>query len=395
LISEKDLSKDQKEVYKNVLKWFKDKNDLILRVGGFAGSGKTTILSLLAKKFGDSTAFCCYTGKAASVLRSKLDKLKIDYSYCGTIHGLIYRPVIDSKTLEVIGWARKNSMKESFIVIDEASMVGEKMWGDLTRFGTKILVVGDHFQLPPINSVINLMDKPDLRLEKIHRQAEDNPIIKLSMLARNGHSIKDFRVDDDRVVHVSKYDYDKIEQFFTEIFVNRDPLESAVLSFFNNTRVTNNKIIREICDKGKEPEEDDLVICLKNVHGKTQSVFNGMRGVVQSSVKLNSHVYNMDISFPYEDIDISENISRHQFGQPYTFANILDLKKFGMRPKNWGEVGLLFDYGYSLTVHKAQGSQFENVMVFVERLKKLEEEYFNRWLYTAITRSSINLALVY
>jgi len=395
LIGVKDLSKDQKEVYDNVLKWFKDKNDLILRVGGFAGSGKTTILSLLAKEIGENAAFCCFTGKAANVLRSKLDKLKIDYAYCGTIHGLIYRPIVNKKTLEVIGWVRKNNIKESFIVIDEASMVGGKTWSDLTKYGSKILVVGDHFQLPPINSFINLMDNPDLRLEKIHRQAADNPIIKLSMFVRKGGDVKKFKVNDERVIHVSKYDYDSLEKFYFEMFMNRDPLESVVISFFNNTRNRNNKIIRKVCGREKDPKDGDIVICLKNVNDKEYSIFNGMRGFSENCVKVGKHIYNMNIKFPFDGLDVSEDVSIHQFNQPYTFSNILYLKKFGLKTKKWSDVGLLFDYGYSLTCHKSQGSSFENVMVFVEKMKGLEEEAFNRWLYTAITRSSINLALVY
>jgi len=352
LITENDLSKDQKAVYNKVLKWSRDKDDLILRIGGFAGTGKSTIISLLAKKFGESTAFCCFTGKAANVLRTKLDELKIQYSYCGTIHGLIYTPIVDQKTLEIIGWARKPGIKESLIVIDEASMVGGKMWGDLTRYGTKILVVGDHFQLPPINSFVNLMDNPDLRLEKIHRQAEGNPIIKLSMLVRQGRSIESFNVDDERVAYVSRDDYGKIEGFFHEMFNNRDPMESAVLSLFNTTRNANNRIIREICDRKSYPEEDDLVICLKNVHEKDYSVFNGMRGVVESCVKISRNLYSMEIDFPYEDIHVANNVCVHQFNQPHTFNNILDLKKFGAKVKKWSDVGLLFDYGYSMTVHK-------------------------------------------
>jgi len=394
LITKKDLSKDQKIIYSDVLKWFKDKNDLLLRVGGVAGSGKTSLLSLLAKKLGENIAFCCFTGKAANVLKIKLDQAKVDYSYCGTIHGLIYKPIINNKTLEVIGWTKKISIEESTIVIDEASMVGSKMWNDLTRFGLKILVVGDHFQLPPINSFINLMDNPDIKLEKIHRQAKDNPIIKLSMFIREGGDIKKFKSNDNRIAQLSKYDYDKIENFFKQMYVKRNPLESAVLSLFNNTRNKNNQMIRELCGRGKEPEEGDLVICLKNIHNKEYSIFNGMRGIINSSIKTSNN-YEMEVDFPDEKIQLCDKVCKYQFNQPYTFGNILDFKKFGVTIKKWADVGLLLDYGYSLTVHKAQGSQFENVMVFIEKLKSTNDEYFRRWLYTAVTRSSINLALVH
>lgn len=395
MIEEKDLSKDQKDVYNTVLKWFKDKDDLIFRVGGVAGSGKSTLLSLLAKKFGENTAFCCFTGKAANILKIKLEQIKADYSYCGTIHGLIYKPIVDQKTLEIIGWARRNSIIENFIVIDEGSMVSGRMWNDLTRFGTKILVVGDHFQLPPINSFINLMDNPDIKLEKVHRQAAGNPIIKMSMMVREGKDIENFTTSDNRIAHISKYDYDKIENFFEQMYVKRDPLDSVTISLFNTTRNNNNRTIRNVCGRSKTPEEGDIVICLKNISNKDYTIFNGMRGNVLSCIEIDNNLYSVEVDFPDDNVKICDYACKHQFNQPYTFNNILDLRKFGMRVKKWGDIGLLFDYGYSLTCHKSQGDSYKNVMVFIERLKNKSNDYFNRWLYTAITRSSTNLALVH
>jgi ATP-dependent exoDNAse (exonuclease V) alpha subunit len=214
------------------------------------------------------------------------------------------------------------------------------------------------------------------------------------MLVRESKDIDNFKTNDNRVVFVSKYDYNTLEKFFYQMYVKRSPMESVTLSLFNNTRVRNNSIIRKVCSKGNTPEKDDIVICLKNVHFKTHSIFNGMRGVVENCFDVSNDHYEMEIDFPFDDIQICENISKHQFNQPYTFGNIYELNNFGLSPKKWSDVGLLFDYGYSLTCHKSQGDSYENVMVFVERMKNSNDEYFNRWLYTAITRSSINLAIV-
>ena len=134
IITEKDLSEEQKSVYDNILKWVDNKNSRLLTFGGVAGSGKSVLTSLVSKKINKSIAFAAFTGKAANVLRQKLDANKIKYSYCGTLHGLIYIPIVDKHSLRVIGWRKRSEIEEELVFIDEASMINDRMFYDLQSF---------------------------------------------------------------------------------------------------------------------------------------------------------------------------------------------------------------------------------------------------------------------
>ena len=389
-ITEADLSSDQKEVFTKILKWISDPKDMLLTFGGVAGSGKSTVISLIAKKIDKNVAFACYTGKAANVLKNKLDQAKVEYSYCGTLHGLMYIPIVDTKTLKVSGWRKRAFIDEDLIIIDEASMVSEKIFNDLRIYKKKILAVGDFAQLPPIKCDFNLMDNPQLTLKQIHRQATGNPIIKLSAMVRQAQDFSNFTCDDDRVRFLNKNSYE-LDEFVDNMF--KDPnnrLDSAILCYFNKSRVRYNGVCRKLIGHTDDiPMKDDVVICLKNEGIDELRVFNGMRGMVNYCSDYDKSRYDSLIQFPYDNINISELINRQQFNMEKTISSPFDIKL-----KSWEKVGMLFDYGYALTVHKSQGSQFDNVVVFVEQSKHSTDDMFRRWLYTAVTRSSNKLVLV-
>jgi len=394
MITENDLSDEQKIVYNFVLKWVDDKTNKLLTFGGVAGSGKSTLTSLLAKKINKSIAFAAFTGKAANVLRQKLDENKVLYSYCGTIHGLIYSPIIDKISLRVIGWRKRPKIDEELIFIDEASMLNDRMFFDLQRYGKKILAIGDHAQLPPIGSDISLMESPNLKLEETHRAAKGNPIISLSTMIRHEEDISDFVSADNRVRFLNR-NSDELGEFAVNMYKEKETrLNSVILCYFNKSRILYNTVIRKALNLKEEPEIGDVVICLKNVP-LDKDIFNGMRGFVESSTSLKNHIFNMNIDFVDEKIKINEKVFKYQFNEEQTMKSPLDAKVFGVNVKSWDKLGLLFDYGYALTVHKSQGSSFENVIVFVERSKYQSDDDFKRWLYTAVTRASKNLVLVY
>jgi exodeoxyribonuclease-5 len=237
------LSPDQYTCYCSILDWINSskskvvtKFQNILTVGGYAGTGKTTLIGKVRRDLGKTyrIAFCAYTGKAASVLNKKLidQNAVFEGDYCGTIHRLIYIPVVDKDTNEIIKWEKKSILDYDLIICDEASMVGETIFLDLTSFKIPILAVGDHGQLPPIESSINLMQAPDIRLEKIHRTAENSPIIKLSLMARNDGYIP-FEKFSDTVLKVRPKD-PAITKFIVD---SGDFNSSALLCGFNKTRI--------------------------------------------------------------------------------------------------------------------------------------------------------------
>src|SRR5262249_23627577 len=135
-------------------------------LGGFAGTGKTTLIRTLSKA---RPMFACaaYTGKAANVMKKK------GLLGASTIHSLIYRPWKDEEGNTVWSLGGKYELEgcEGFI-IDEASMVSSEIDNDLRSFGLPIIYVGDHGQLEPIGGTkFNPMANPMYKLEEVHRNA--------------------------------------------------------------------------------------------------------------------------------------------------------------------------------------------------------------------------------
>lgn len=149
----------------------------LTRVGGFAGVGKTVVSKFIYDRVpsGVPSSFC---GKACDVLRKKGLPAQ-------TIHSLIYEYDKDSDSF----WL-KSALPCNWIHVDEGSMVGSSLWSDLVGFDIPILVTGDPGQLEPIDdNDPHLMRDPDFTLDTIHRQAFDNPIIKLATEVRIGDDV--------------------------------------------------------------------------------------------------------------------------------------------------------------------------------------------------------------
>jgi exodeoxyribonuclease-5 len=180
-----------------------------------------------------------------------------------------------------------------------------------------------------------------------------------------------------------------------------DLLDFAVLCYKNITRVRLNNMIRNVIfgNVSDIPLSNDIVICLKNVvdsESKQPSMYNGYRGYLESAVdEIDENLWSAKINFPAEGIKVKvNNLCKHQFGYPKTFSLFEELAAFGMEATNWKDVGLLFDYGYALTVHKMQGSQAGNIILFNERPAPVKEDDYRRWLYTAVTRSTDKLIII-
>ena len=323
-------------------------------------------------------AFCSFTGKATSVLKTKLKEagalLKSDS--CSTIHSLIYTPILD-KGGQISGWERSLTLDTDLIVIDEGSMVNALIWNDLRAFRVPILVLGDHGQLPPVEGSFNLMESAHFRLESIVRQANNNPIIRLSRHVREGGSIP---FGNFGTVHkYSLADTDAWDKF--ETIVSRPADEYLCICGTNRTRIGLNQRIRGLKDfEGEGPQTNDRVICLKNNHAKT--IYNGMIGTVKRIKEQGAHWYDTEVLFD-EATKFEGKILKYQFNQPKTLRDSGDIKV----PVTEKEYGDLFDFGYALTVHKAQGSEADRVIVFEERMQLYDQDMWQRWLYTAVTRA--------
>jgi len=384
-----DLSQDQKDVLNTLWRWYKDENKKpYITLGGYAGTGKTTLISIFRKylveaKKKDKVAFCSYTGKATRVLRAKIVEAGAlrPKDSISTIHGLIYSP-IENKDEEIVGWEQKEELEYQLIIVDEASMIDERIWRDLLSYHIPIIAVGDHGQLPPISGAFNLVEKPMLKLEKIHRQAAENPIIKLSIDARTTGKIEYGKYG----TNIKKLDKkDPETQEYVNEILGRYNKDTLVLCGYNFTRIKLNKFIRNALGfETDEPKVRDRVICLRNNHQK--DVYNGMLGTITEISAEGKENYYAAIDMDEEDNRFRGLISQEQF-------NNTESLNFTKKRKESVAVDL-FDFGYATTVHKAQGSQAKRVILFEERFSKMDDDMWKRWLYTAVTRAEEELIII-
>jgi exodeoxyribonuclease-5 len=385
------LSQDQAKALGAIGAWYREKQAPFITLGGYAGTGKTTMIALLRQALHEydkdtKVAFCAYTGKASQVLRQKLREQKTlrRGDNVSTIHSLIYNSSTNSEGHT--SWDLKKELAYNIIIVDEASMVDEYIWNDLLSFQIPVLAVGDHGQLPPINSNFNLMAEPQLKLEQIFRQEAESPIIQVAQLARTNGAIpiQDFGPG---VTKLNKYDSETGQAVEEMLGAWRGDL--MVLCGYNHTRVSLNKHIRSLRDiEVEEPTVGDVVVCLRNM--RSEHLYNGLIGTIVSIEPApddeTDQWYWTEIYFDNENMTFSGYTLREQFGAKETIKR---------PPKAPGDsTGALFDFGYALTVHKAQGSQSPRVLLFEERFSKMSDEDWNRWLYTAVTRAETELTII-
>ena len=383
-----ELSDDQQKALVKLLSWYKDRDrKRFITLGGYAGTGKTTLISIFKNELakaekGIKIAFCSYTGRAAQNLKNKLKEAG---ALCArdsvsTIHGLIYTPQEGSNG-QITGWDRKDELERDLIIVDEASMVDGLIWGDLLSYNIPIIAVGDHGQLPPISGNFNLMEAPEILLTQIHRQARDNPIIKVSEYARTTGLVPPKKYGAG-VVKYLKEDSDAQEK--TGELLEAYSADTLILCGYNSTRTKINQFIRaSLGFETPAPATGDRVICLRNNHKK--AVCNGMLGTIVSIAADQKDWYGAEIKMddrekPYEGL-----IYAPQFGAGRGVNFTKD--------RRLAAQGDLFDFGYALTVHKAQGGQARRVVMFEERFAQMDDEMWRRWLYTGVTRAEEELYL--
>ena len=335
-------------------------------VFGYAGVGKTTLARHIAEGARGETAFAAFTGKAALVMRSK------GCAGATTIHALIYRASegvegAPNFTLNADGPASKAGL----IVIDECSMVDAELARDLLSFGKPILVLGDPFQLPPVKGGGFFTEgAPDVMLTHIHRQAQDNPIIRLSEIVRSGGELREGVYGETRVIPRAAVDPAQV--------LGAD----QVLVGTNRTRRAYNLRMRDL--KGFQeplPVAGDRLVCLRN--DRTKGLINGGLWRVETLGGVKKDFVKMTLRSEDEGARATVKVAVLKAFFEGTEGEL----SFPLRRESDE-----FDYGYALTVHKAQGSQWDDVMLFDESFAF--REHRARWLYTGLTRAARKLTVV-
>ena len=366
-------------------------------ISGYAGTGKTTLVSSIIEAFADfnidpelDVCYCSFTGKAAQVLLNKGNKNvstlhKLLYDHFPRPNGTFYRK-------------KKVALEYKIIVVDEVSMAPRDLMELLFSHKVFIIALGDPFQIPPVDKDQDngLLNHPDIFLDEIMRQELESGIVRLSMKIRNHEPIS-YGKDSDTIV-------------MPKTSLNTGTLKWAdqILVGTNATRIAINNQMRELLGRGTTPEEGDKVICLRNywdilgVNG--DPLVNGTIGYLVNPYE----TYNRIPSWMGGDVikvvnsefisDVGEDYGRLQMDekQILTGERCLDYKTLFKLSANLATrhlVPMEFTYGYAITGHKAQGSQWGNVLVLEERFP-FEREEHARWLYTCCTRAVDKLVLV-
>ena len=422
-----------------IREWFETRTheQQVFRLFGHAGSGKSTVLKFALDELGLSphrsakdgpcvpgVVTATFTGKAALVLSRK-------GTLARTIHSLIYSAIeateeeIEAATQKIreaedaarrlTGFERitaeagieamrqaLSAMKHPrfalnpqsdaadarLIVLDEVSMVGEEMARDLMSFGKPILVLGDPGQLPPIKGEgAFTRDAPDVMLTEIHRQAAESAIIRLATMARKGEPIG-FGTYDTHVAKLRKGD----------ITPEQALRGGQLICGMNATRLQLNNAMRAAAGFGGSflpTGPGEKIICLKNQNDL--GLINGMFITLEDIVDEGSLYFSAQVTD--EDgrrvgpLDAEGRPGRLRLYKGHFEDHIaLDKRR---HDRDWRAKKRLTEasFGWAITAHKAQGSQWENVIVWDDGLGRTELDR-RRWLYTAITRAERGLVLL-
>lgn len=389
-------------------------------LAGYAGSGKTTLAKELAADAG-VVAFCAYTGKAAHVLAQKgcpgattihrliytqggdpptpaaIEKLREEYAKAraqadaskgtpaherdlvtvGDVKRLLDRALEDAERkgprfrINPEAWIRNADL----IVVDECSMVDERVGRDLLSFKRPVLVLGDPAQLPPVGGAGYFTRRdPDFLLDEVHRQAADSPILRLATLIRQQRTNRVPRGSMGPGCDVVPYGHHDLEA--------RALATEQILVGKNVTRhASNNKIRRLRGLTGRTPVEGDRVICLRNDHDL--GLLNGsLWDVVRCEALSDDQTLGLEVRAADDHDRTVQCVAwRHHFE-----GRESELAPFVKRDAQE------FAFGYAITVHKSQGSQWDDVVVFDE--SHASEGWGWRHLYTAVTRAAKKLTLV-
>lgn len=321
-----------------------------LTMHGLAGTGKTTVLSEIAKDV-PQAILCTLTGKAASVLRRKTGL------NASTIHSAFYQLVDASKgpkgkdRLTFAPVHEHGELADKIVLIDECSMINHELARDIMNTGAKIVACGDPGQLAPVTGS-RFFSEADISLETIHRQALESPIIRQAYAVRSDRMYRDDG-DDFKVLKTALSD---------EQVLGSD----VILCYTNSTRQVANMHARSVRGFWQpSPQPGEPIMCLKNA--PAYGVFNGA-------------VYALEKPFITGDTSIQIDVDGVSTLVPWvTFSGVRSSV-----PEHV-EVTTSFDFGYAMTVHKAQGSEWDNVALIDEYHRATERREF---LYTAITRAA-------
>lgn len=372
-----------------------------------AGTGKSTLIKFIIAAMNlkeDQVRYVAYTGKAANVLKNK------GCPGATTAHKLLYY----AKMLPNGGYVFKPRPTRAVsqegikvVVIDEVSMLPKDMWDLMCSHNFYILACGDPEQLPPVSDPgkkkdpnNHILDHPHIFLDEIMRQAQESEIIRLSMHIREGKTVATFPVANEQVMLIPQSDLD----------ISMLTWADQILCATNRTRnIINQQVRASYGFDPNMPQIGDKVINLHNewslLSNHDNPLTNGVIGTIKemtpSVMEYPFWLRHSQLSVPIISASISgdeedEEFSIIDFDQNEILTGIPSLtskEEYIIKKRLDQPTPLHFNFGYAVTVWKAQGSQYPKVLLFDEGWPK-EPKLKKQYLYTGITRSESKLVII-
>lgn len=373
------VNDQQVDAINKAVSWYKGWQDRkhrrqVFFLAGFAGTGKTTIAKIISELCCgiDYAQFIAPTGKAAARLRFK------GCPNTKTLHQFVYNVRGEDEEGEII-FVAKGSLDDrsiKLVVLDEASMVGEYDNDKLLQHRLPLLALGDFGQVPPVKArQVYCEGTQDVLLDQIERNAGN--IVKASMFARQDKRLP-LREYDDVVIREGH-----IPDEYLLTFAGDD---GVVICSYNNTRNETNTRIRKLLGfAGQIPTPGEKVMCTRNQHG--YQIMNGEQGIVIDYEPIPEGCEDEDepdgiLLLNYRSL--TDGAIRKAKFNPLSFDDNKEVREEAQ--KNTGG----FDFGWCLTIHKSQGSEWPRVLLIQQNLRGIP---YRQMAYTGITRAQDFLAM--
>jgi len=442
---------DQSDALKKIAGYITgNSNDVIFLLTGYAGTGKTSLISSVVKTLDllrMRSVLLAPTGRAAKVLSSFAGKQSF------TIHKKIYR---QKSSKDGIGSfvLDRNLYKDTYFIVDEASMVSNSS-NDISLFGSgkllddlieyvysgtdcKLLIAGDTAQLPPVGSVLSPALDPDslkeygfglisTELKQVVRQSEDSGVLMNATRVRlqiAEHDLVRPSLDCENFKDIKRISgEDLIEEISTSY--GTCGLEGTIIVVNSNKQANryNQGIRNRIFFREEEISPGDMVMVVKNNYFLTDEeedagfIANGdiaeVKRIRKYEEKFGFRFADMLLKFTDYDLEIESKVMLDvlQLDTPSLppeksrelFQNVLlDYIYIKTRRKQIEAVrndryfnALQVKFSYAVTCHKAQGGQWQRVFIDQGMFNRQEITIdYLRWFYTAITRATDRLYLV-
>lgn len=385
-----NYGKDQIIAIRMAKDWFNSLRSKIFVIGGFAGTGKSTVLKQVLYDLGIpmyKVAFATYTGKAAIVLR------RLGYN-AYTLHKLLYNIHYNQFGKPYFKLKKNLPSNIELLVIDELGMVPDSIINDALSFGIPILGLGDPGQLPPIYGDNSFIKNANVFLSEVFRQQSGSSLLELATDIRMGINPFNKKYNNDVAILEGKEFNPKMMLQFDQILCSKNDTKMQLNMLYRNTKFSKPEVL---------PMQGEKLICLENnfktpiasMNNVDIFLVNGLIGFSDNeAIPLTDKSFIIYFSPEFLPMTCASILA-----SPKIFYNYYDAvsKKYADLELDMaddeGRIINKLDFGYVITTHKSQGSEWNNVLVLDDCFYNDEENYI-RWLYTSVTRAKTKVTII-